>query len=162
MKCCLWCFEKFLKFLNRNVYIIIAIHGDSFCKAAAKAFDLILRNMVRVATLNWVGDFTLFLGRIFVAGGVTVFAVFFFTKVKPDVQCLIVPAVLVFLCGWLASAAFTGVFEMGIDAMFICYQEDEERNDGTGGEGSVRAGGTAAVRPSNQRLHLKKKEKFLA
>jgi choline transporter-like protein 2/4/5 len=50
---------------------------------------------------------------------------------KPDVQCVIVPAVIVFICAWLASAAFTGVFEMGIDAMFICYLEDEERNDGS-------------------------------
>jgi hypothetical protein len=112
---------------------MIAIHGNSFCPAAAKAFNLILRNVVRVATLNWVCDFTLFLGRVFVAAGVTVASVHLFPKAKPDVQCVIVSAVLVFICGWLASAAFSGVFEMGIHAMFICYLEDEEMNDGTPG-----------------------------
>jgi hypothetical protein len=96
-------------------------------------FGLLLTNAVRVATLNWVGDFALFLGRVFVAGACTVAAVFLFPVAKPDVQNIVVPAVLVFLCAWLAGAAFTSIFEMGIDSMFICYLEDEERNDGTPG-----------------------------
>ena len=35
-----------------------------------------------------------------------------------------------FICSYLASGAFTGVFEIGIDSMFLCFMEDEERNDG--------------------------------
>jgi len=34
LQCCLWCFEKCLKFLNKNAYIEIAIYGYSFCTAA--------------------------------------------------------------------------------------------------------------------------------
>ena len=36
-QCCLWCFEKCLKFLNKNAYIEVAIYGYNFCKAAQKA-----------------------------------------------------------------------------------------------------------------------------
>ncbi|XP_014662558.1 PREDICTED: choline transporter-like protein 1 [Priapulus caudatus] len=64
LSCCLWCFEKFLKFLNRNAYIEIAIHGYGLCKAAQKAFMLIVGNALRIAAINSVGDFTLFLGKI--------------------------------------------------------------------------------------------------
>ena len=42
-QCCLWCFEKCMKFLNRNAYIEVAIYGYNFCKAARKAFSLLAR-----------------------------------------------------------------------------------------------------------------------
>ena len=29
-KCCCWCLEKFLKYLNRNTYVMIAMHGYNF------------------------------------------------------------------------------------------------------------------------------------
>lgn len=128
-KCCLYCLEKFLKYLNRNAYIMIAIHGYNFWNGAKNAFMLIVRNCVRVAVLNWVGDFTLFLGRVFVSMGVTAGSLWLF-KTNKDVQFIVVPAVVVFICSYLASGAFTGVFEIGIDSMFLCFMEDEERNDG--------------------------------
>jgi choline transporter-like protein 2/4/5 len=133
LKCCMYCLEKFLKFVNRNAYIIIAIHGDSFCSAARKAFGMILRNVVTIGIMNFVGDGTLFLGRVFVASATTMIGIYLFPIAKPDVQCIVVPAFIVFICSWLASAAFTGTFEMGIDAMFVCYLEDGERNDGSPG-----------------------------
>lgn len=128
-KCCMCCLEKFLKFLNRNAYIMIAIHGYNFWNGAKNAFKLIVRNCIRVSVLNWVGDFTLFLGRVFVSAGVTAGSLWLF-RTNKDVQFFIVPAVIVFICSYLASGAFTGVFEIGIDSMFLCFMEDEERNDG--------------------------------
>ncbi|KAH0618496.1 hypothetical protein JD844_017762 [Phrynosoma platyrhinos] len=70
LKCCFWCLEKFLKFINRNAYIMIAIYGKNFCTSAREAFFLLMRNVVRVAVLDKVTDFLLFLGKILVAGGV--------------------------------------------------------------------------------------------
>ena len=63
-QCCLWCFEKCLKFLNRNAYIEVAIYGYNFCQAAKKAFGLLTSNILRVAAINSVGTFVLFLGKI--------------------------------------------------------------------------------------------------
>uniref|UniRef100_A0A4W4GIJ3 Choline transporter-like protein n=1 Tax=Electrophorus electricus TaxID=8005 RepID=A0A4W4GIJ3_ELEEL len=37
LKCCFWCLEKFIKFLNRNAYIMIAIYGKNFCVSAKNA-----------------------------------------------------------------------------------------------------------------------------
>lgn len=64
IQCCMWCLEKCMKFLNKNAYIQTAIYGYSFCKAARKAFFLILRNILRVAAVNMVAEFVLFLGKV--------------------------------------------------------------------------------------------------
>uniref|UniRef100_T1KMQ2 Choline transporter-like protein n=1 Tax=Tetranychus urticae TaxID=32264 RepID=T1KMQ2_TETUR len=48
-RCCFWMLEKFMRFLNTNAYIMIAVHGQSFLPAAKEAFFLLLRNVVRVA-----------------------------------------------------------------------------------------------------------------
>ena len=40
-----------------------AIHGYCFCKAAQQAFGIMARNALRVAAINKIGDFVLFLGK---------------------------------------------------------------------------------------------------
>jgi choline transporter-like protein 2/4/5 len=47
-QCCLWCLEKFMRFLNRNAYIMCAVKSTNFCKSAKDAFSLLMRNLVRV------------------------------------------------------------------------------------------------------------------
>ncbi|KAI0213013.1 Choline transporter-like protein 4 [Lamellibrachia satsuma] len=47
LKCCFWCLEKFVRFLSKNAYIMIAVYGKNFCVSAKNAFNLVMRNMVR-------------------------------------------------------------------------------------------------------------------
>jgi hypothetical protein len=42
--CCMACFERFIRFVNENAYIMMAYSGESFCNAAGEAFYLIMRN----------------------------------------------------------------------------------------------------------------------
>merc|ERR1719218_67991 len=67
IRCCLWCIEKFMKFLNKNAYVQTAIYGTSFMTSAKKAFFLILRNMARVAAVGFVSDFILVIGQMFIS-----------------------------------------------------------------------------------------------
>uniref|UniRef100_A0A9J8BS93 Choline transporter-like protein n=1 Tax=Cyprinus carpio carpio TaxID=630221 RepID=A0A9J8BS93_CYPCA len=46
LKCCFWCLEHFIKFMNRNAYIMISIYGKNFCASARDAFFLLMRNTV--------------------------------------------------------------------------------------------------------------------
>ena len=64
LTCCLWCLEKVINYLNKNAYTIVAIEGVSFCVAAHKSFALIVKNALRVAMINSVGDFILFLCKL--------------------------------------------------------------------------------------------------
>ncbi|XP_035525783.1 choline transporter-like protein 1 [Morone saxatilis] len=61
--CCLWCLEKCLNYLNQNAYAATAINSTSFCTSARDAFVILVENALRVATINAVGDFVLFLGK---------------------------------------------------------------------------------------------------
>ena len=67
-KCCFWCLEKFMKFLNRNAYIMCAVSGKNFCTSAKEAFFLLLRNAARLAVLTGVVNFLMFLSKIVVVG----------------------------------------------------------------------------------------------
>merc|ERR1711991_674086 len=106
LQCYFKCAERFLKFISRNAYIQVAVHGKSFCKSARNAFGLLLRNAFRLVAINFVGDFLLFLGKMTIAlitGGVAVMA-------------------------YGIAAGFMAVFEMAIDTIFLAFCEDCERN----------------------------------
>ncbi|VEN54101.1 unnamed protein product [Callosobruchus maculatus] len=63
-QCCLYIFERFLKFFTRNAYIEVALYGYSFCAGGVQAFKQITSNILNVVAINSVGDFVLFLGKI--------------------------------------------------------------------------------------------------
>uniref|UniRef100_A0A452H878 Choline transporter-like protein n=1 Tax=Gopherus agassizii TaxID=38772 RepID=A0A452H878_9SAUR len=138
LKCCFWCLEKFIKFINRNAYIMIAIYGKNFCTSAKEAFFLLMRNVVRVAVLDKVTDFLLFLGKLLVAGGVGVLAFFFFThripvftQETPTLNYYWVPLLTVIIGSYLIAHGFFSVYAMCVDTLFLCFCEDLERNDGS-------------------------------
>ncbi|XP_067440148.1 choline transporter-like protein 2 isoform X1 [Thunnus thynnus] len=138
MKCCFWCLEKCIKFLNRNAYIMIAIYGKSFCTSARDAFFLLMRNIVRVAVLDKVTDFLLFLGKLLIVGIVGIFSFFFFSgKIKaveqaaPSLNYYWVPILTVVVGSYLIAHGFFSVYAMCVDTLFLCFCEDLERNDGS-------------------------------
>ncbi|XP_042248917.1 choline transporter-like protein 2 isoform X3 [Thunnus maccoyii] len=138
LKCCFWCLEKFIKFLNRNAYIMVAIYGKNFCTSARDAFFLLMRNMIRVAVLDKVTDFLLFLGKLLIVGLVGIFAFFFFSgRVKafentaPHLHYYWVPILTVVVGSYLIAHGFFSVYSMCVDTLFLCFLEDLERNDGS-------------------------------
>ncbi|XP_006041946.3 choline transporter-like protein 4 [Bubalus kerabau] len=139
-KCCLWCLEKFIKFLNRNAYIMIAIYGKNFCVSAKNAFMLLMRNIVRVVVLDKVTDLLLFFGKLLVVGGVGVLSFFFFTGripslgknfENPQLNYYWLPIMVSILGAYLIASGFFSVFGMCVDTLFLCFLEDLERNDGS-------------------------------
>ncbi|XP_035377833.1 choline transporter-like protein 5-B isoform X2 [Electrophorus electricus] len=138
LKCCFWCLEHFIRFMNRNAYIMIAVYGKSFCSSARDAFFLLMRNVVRVTVLDKVTDFLLFLGKLLISGSVGVLAFFFFTRRIPFIQEEVptlnyywVPLLTVIFGSYLVAHGFFNVYAMCVDTLFLCLCEDLERNDGS-------------------------------
>ncbi|KAK9526636.1 hypothetical protein VZT92_015321 [Zoarces viviparus] len=140
MKCCLWCLEKFIKFLNRNAYIMIAIYGKNFCVSARNAFMLLMRNVVRVVVLDKVTDLLLFFGKLLVVAGVGVLSFFFFsgrillpgnTFRSETLNYYWMPIITVVFGSYLIAHGFFSVYNMCVDTLFLCFLEDLERNDGS-------------------------------
>uniref|UniRef100_A0A7N9ALP3 Choline transporter-like protein n=1 Tax=Mastacembelus armatus TaxID=205130 RepID=A0A7N9ALP3_9TELE len=138
LKCCFWCLEKCIKFLNRNAYIMIAIYGKNFCTSARDAFFLLMRNIIRVAVLDKVTDFLLFLGKLLIVGIVGIFSFFFFSgrikaveQAAPSLNYYWVPILTVVVGSYLIAHGFFSVYAMCVDTLFLCFCEDLERNDGS-------------------------------
>ncbi|KPP79630.1 choline transporter-like protein 5-like [Scleropages formosus] len=138
LKCCFWCLERVIKFMNRNAYIMIAIYGKNFCTSAREAFFLLMRNVVRVAVLDKVTDFLLFLGKVLIAGSVGALAFLFFTHKIPVIQEEVpslnyywVPLLTVTLGSYLIAHGFFSVYAMCVDTLFLCFLLDLENNNGS-------------------------------
>ncbi|KAM9457402.1 choline transporter-like protein 2 isoform 1-T1 [Clarias gariepinus] len=137
LKCCFWCLEKFIKFINRNAYIMVAIYGKNFCTSARDAFFLLMRNVIRVAVLDKVTDFLLFLGKLLIVGIVGIISFFFFSgraqKVDfaPNLHYYWVPILTIAVGSYLIAHGFFSVYAMCVDTLFLCFLEDLERNDGS-------------------------------
>uniref|UniRef100_A0A8C2X4W4 Choline transporter-like protein n=1 Tax=Cyclopterus lumpus TaxID=8103 RepID=A0A8C2X4W4_CYCLU len=138
LQCCFWCLEKFIRYMNRNAYIMVAIYGKNFCTSAREAFFLLMRNVVRVAVLDRVTDFLLFLGKVLIAGGVGAIAYLFFTRKIPVIQEEVpnlnyywVPLLTVVIGAYLIAHGFFSVYAMCVDTLFLCFCDDLERHDGS-------------------------------
>eukprot|EP00033_Pygsuia_biforma_P000840 GCRY01000978.1.p1 GENE.GCRY01000978.1~~GCRY01000978.1.p1 ORF type:complete len:697 (+),score=211.66 GCRY01000978.1:143-2233(+) len=133
-QCYFKCVERFLKFINRNAYIQIAIYGYPFCEAARRAFQLIFRNILRVATVNTIGEFLIFLGKIFICAicGATALRIFKNLD-NPELNYYAIPVMLVIILSYMIASAFMSIYDMAVDTILLCFCEDVERNDGSPG-----------------------------
>ncbi|XP_069128157.1 choline transporter-like protein 1 isoform X1 [Argopecten irradians] len=128
--CCLWCLEKCLKYLNQNAYTVVAIRGTNFCSSAKKAFLTLFNNALRVVAINSVGDFILMLGKIGVMAATAAVGIIWL-KDKDGLHYYPVPVLLTCVFAFFVAHCFLSIYEMVIDAIFLCFCEDVEMNDGS-------------------------------
>lgn len=140
LKCCFWCLEKFMKMINKNAYILIAIYGKNFCVSAKNAFCLIMRNIIRVAVVDKVTDFILFIGKLVCVGAIGVAAFFFFDGRIPflaqyadslNLNYYLVPVIVLVIATFVIASCFFSVYGMAVDTLFLCFLQDLEVNDGS-------------------------------
>lgn len=131
-----------------------AIHGKPFCTSARDAFNLLMRNFLRVIALDQVTDFLFFLTKVLITAGMGVATYFYFKNDQFGVQLhyVQVPVVIVMIGTYLIASVFFGVYSMAVDTLFMCFRklnllknqkepqikcnfeflvEDTERNDGS-------------------------------
>uniref|UniRef100_H3H5C2 Choline transporter-like protein n=1 Tax=Phytophthora ramorum TaxID=164328 RepID=H3H5C2_PHYRM len=135
LKCFLWCFEKCLKFLNKNAFIIMAMKGRSFCPSMKDSFTLLLANAARVATVSIIARFLMILGKIFITGFCMLF-MFVFIRYPPthlpsffmgdlaSVSSPIFPMLLTGVLSYATASFFLDVYGTGIDTILLCFCED--------------------------------------
>jgi len=124
------CLEKFMRFINRNAYVVCAISGRNFCSSAQEAFSLLLRNAVRVVVLDKVTDFLLFLGRMVIVSAVGIASFYVFTghfdalnKHLPPTNYYMVPVITTTLGAYFIAGLFFSVYSMAIDTIFLCFRK---------------------------------------
>lgn len=134
-QCCLGCVEWTIKSINRNAYIMIAVTGRGFCKAAAMATGLIINNILRIGTVNVIGDVMLFLGKLCVSLACALFAFLMLDthQYKSSHHKISSPLFPVLFCwglGYVVASLFFAVVEMAIDTIVLSFCQDVEEHQG--------------------------------
>lgn len=130
--CCLWCLEKCLAYLNQNAYTATAINSTNFCTSAREAFVILVENALRVAAINTVGDFVLFMGKVLIVS-CTAFAGILALNYQRDYTVWVLPLLIACLFAFLVAHCFLSVYENVVDALFLCFAVDTKYNDGSPG-----------------------------
>lgn len=129
VQCCLGCCEGLLLHITRNAYVVISIHGYSFCAAARRSFQVIRGNALRMVAINSVGDLVLFLCKIIVVVSVVLIGMEMI-KAKGNVSHVWVPISIAVIFSFFIAHCFLSVFEMTVDSIMVCFCEDCYMNDG--------------------------------
>lgn len=130
-QCCLWCFEKCLKFLNKNAYIQIALMGTPFCTSAKNAFWLILRNAARFGVVAVLGSMINAIGFLFIVTSSVGLGYLIISGLHPYMSPAINLAIYGFV-SYLVASLFMSVFGMAVDTTLQCFIACEEM--GLGGD----------------------------
>ncbi|XP_030050188.1 choline transporter-like protein 1 isoform X2 [Microcaecilia unicolor] len=109
--CCLWCLEKCLTYLNQNAYTATAINSTTFCTSAKDAFVILVENALRVAAINTIGDFVLFLGKVLIVCS-TGFVGVLLLNYQRDYTVWVLPLIIVCLFAFLVAHCFLSIYEM--------------------------------------------------
>jgi len=125
LQCCMYCFEKCLKFLTKHAYIQIAVMGTPFCTSAKNAFFLLLRNCVRFGALALLGWVLGLLGFATIIAGTAVCGFFILEALHPEVNPLGPMVVYVFI-GYASAKLFISIFSLAVDTMLQCFIALEE------------------------------------
>lgn len=113
--------ERLLKFMNKNTYIMVAIHGNDFCRSMRDAFNLLMRNIASVYVTNRVTtlQFSIFIVAISSAmGGLTYL---FLPEHDMQSDMIIYPILISVIGSGIVAATFFGVYSMAIDTLFLCF-----------------------------------------
>ena len=131
IQCYVLCFERFIKFIDKNAYIQTALTGDGFCVAAKNAFALIVENALRFAALGAIGDIFKVLGKIFITCGSSYIGFLIITNIEPyksDVQSPIPPTCVFGVISYVIAGIFMSIYEMACDTIIQAYLVDEKLN----------------------------------
>ncbi|KAM3133915.1 hypothetical protein pb186bvf_014030 [Paramecium bursaria] len=128
------CFVKYIRYLNYNAFIMIALNGDAFFLAGIKAISLLVRNIDRVFVTHHLGGIIEFIGSLFVTAGITTYSYYLFTESKYEIKDVLSspvgPMIIVGIVSYMIGRIFMCLYAMGVDCILLCYMDDCQKNNG--------------------------------
>ena len=129
IQCCLGCVEWVMKYINRNAVIVAAMHGESYCWSAGRAFSLLMSNILRVAAVSVASMSLIIMGKLFITAACVLTAYAWLTNqaIARELNVRDTPVttlIVVGLSAWLIARLFLNVYVVVIDAVLLCFFED--------------------------------------
>lgn len=131
--CCLNCIERFIQFLTKNAYILIAVDGQSFCYATGQAWKLIMSNVRRMTAVNMVSAYLFFLAKVAVACVCALLTSLWINHKRDDldVTSSFGPMVCTFILSYFIAWLFFEVTDFAVDTLLVCFCLDDLKNRNT-------------------------------
>ena len=123
IRCCLDCFDRFMRFINQNAYIYCALSNENFCSSALNAFILVLKNLAKFSFVNAIGGTFMYIAKFCIAVLTTV-AAYFILKSMDDITSVYMPLGIVFVIGYILGSIFISVFDASSNTILQCYLVD--------------------------------------
>ncbi|CAD8074823.1 unnamed protein product [Paramecium primaurelia] len=127
--CIIHCFERFIRFITQNAYIMVAMTGKSFCKSAHDGYYLIFRHKTAVAITDGIGEIFSTLANLSIGITATFIGFIMITQIdhySNQISSPVLPTVFFAFISLTLSSIFMNVYGMGIDTILLCYMADRE------------------------------------
>jgi len=125
MQYCIWCLERFIRFLNKNAYIQVALRGTPFCTSAKKAWEIITQNMLRFGVVAVLGRVIHAIGFLFIMSCTTIAGYFVLKAMHPDLNPVI-PLLMYFTVSYVIGKLYMSVYGLTVDTCLQCVIAAEE------------------------------------
>ena len=125
IRCCLACFDRLIRYINRNAYIYCALTGESFCSSALNSFILILKNSAKFGFVDGIAGCFMFIAKFFISI-VTVLISNFVMRAMVEVSSPYAPLLAIFLISYMIATIFIEIFDTGANTILQCYLLDRE------------------------------------
>mmetsp|Transcript_10803 Transcript_10803/g.25860 ORF Transcript_10803/g.25860 Transcript_10803/m.25860 type:complete len:632 (+) Transcript_10803:46-1941(+) len=136
ISCIMWCFQKFLEFINKNAYIDIAINKNNFCTAGVNVMKILMSEGVAVGILNGATFIAQIVGAAMItmltfllaynASGFELFQDRDSRWYVPDPAMF--AAASAFLA-FLVAIPFMLQLDMASDTLLMCYVKDKNKGN---------------------------------
>jgi len=121
MRCCLWCLEKCMRYMNKNVYIETILRNSWFCGGACQVIKIMILYIDYIAITKPIASGLLWFGKASIALGTAMLCAYWTAQLS--VASIFFPTMLSLIVGWFVADMFNEIFDMGIDTMLLCFCE---------------------------------------
>eukprot|EP01064_Diplonema_japonicum_P008509 TRINITY_DN15977_c0_g1_i1.p1 TRINITY_DN15977_c0_g1~~TRINITY_DN15977_c0_g1_i1.p1 ORF type:complete len:678 (+),score=78.59 TRINITY_DN15977_c0_g1_i1:68-2101(+) len=135
VQCCLACFERLIKFINRNAYIMTAMCGDNFCSGAKRALFLLMRHAFDVIAVNFIADWVMLFGKLQIVAlstalGWLCIVQFDMTGDNIATEDCVLTLIVIAIIAYIIASIFAAVFSVCVDTVLLSFCQDLDVNNG--------------------------------
>eukprot|EP00347_Sterkiella_histriomuscorum_P005869 403354968 len=137
-RCCISCVDRFVKFINRNAYIQIALTSENFCTSAMNGFILILKHAGKFTLVSGIGNIFMVLGKMTIASLTTLIGFIImenWVEIKEALDSPMLPLIVIFMISYVVGAVFISVFSTTSNTILQCFLVDLDISQQQGREG---------------------------
>lgn len=124
-----WLLDRFLKYIDRNAYIIMSMYGEDYLSSAKRAVELLYKNSTRALVLDYVTYIVLLVSRLLITGIAGYITAREMLTLNLHFKWL--PVALVVVGTYFISKGLFSVYSMAVDTLFMCFLIDSTNNDGS-------------------------------